>query len=138
MNSTLNPYINFKNNAREAMTFYQNVFGGELSFKTFSDFQVPNMPADGVMHAQLNIDGKPFIMGSEANGDQHNYAGMCLSLSGTNASDLRDQYTKLSDGGEILQPLTKAQWGDEFGMFVDKFGITWMVNIGSMQMGQEQ
>jgi PhnB protein len=28
-------------------------------------------------------------------------------------------------------PLEKAPWGDTFGMFVDKFGINWMVNVSS-------
>jgi PhnB protein len=135
MTSTLNPYINFKNNAREAMVFYKAVFGGDYTVMTFGEAGIPNMPADGVMHTQLNVDGKPLVMGSEANGDQHEFGGMSISLSGIDADELRGYFTKLSDGGIVMQPLIKASWGDEFGMLRDKFGITWMFNIGSTGMG---
>ena len=136
MHTVLTPYINFKNNARDAMDFYKSIFGGDVRVMTFADMGVPSPNPDGIMHIQLDIDGSPYIMGSEANGDEHDYRGMSLALSGKDADQLREQYHKLSDGGQILQQLTKASWGDEFGMFVDKFGITWMINIGSTDMGK--
>ena len=37
MTSRLNPYISFKDDAREAMQFYRDVFGGELTLSTFGE-----------------------------------------------------------------------------------------------------
>ena len=51
MTAKLVPYLNFPGNTREALTFYQSVFGGELLFNTFADFGVSEMPADGIMRS---------------------------------------------------------------------------------------
>jgi len=130
MKSMLNPYLSFKGKTREAMEFYKSVFGGELTITTFADQQVPNAPADGVMHAQLAVDGKPILMGSDGM-DSKELQGFSLSLSGEAGDELRDYFEKLSERGTITKPLEKESWGDEFGMVVDKFGIMWMVNIST-------
>jgi len=54
-----------------------------------------------------------------------------VSLSGDDEAELRGYWDKLSDGGTVNMPLEKAPWGDSFGMCVDKFGVTWLVNISS-------
>ena len=130
MNSTLNPYLSFNGQARAAMEFYKEVFGGELSISTFAEQGVQNAPADGVMHAQLSVDGKPLIMASDGM-DEKEIKGMSLSLSGKDAEELGSYFAKLSDGGQVMQPLEKQSWGDEFGMVTDKFGVTWMCNIAT-------
>ena len=130
MNSVLNPYISFNGRAREAMEFYNGVFGGELTISTFADQGVTTGPADGVMHAQLTVDGKPLLMGSDGM-DAATVQGVSLSLSGDNAEELRDYFAKISDGGQVTKPLEKESWGDEFGMCVDKYGLNWMVNIAA-------
>jgi PhnB protein len=132
MQANLNPYISFNGKTREAMEFYQSIFGGELSVSTFADQHVPDAPADGVMHAQLSVDGKPVVMGSDGM-DDAGLSGFSLSLSGTNAEELRGYFQKLAEGGEVTKPLAKESWGDEFGMLRDKFGINWMVNIAAPQ-----
>lgn len=130
MQSVLNAYINFNDNARQAMEFYKSVFGGELNISTFGEMHVPNAPAEGVMHSQLQVDGKTLLMGSDGMGAEK-IQGFSLSLSGENADELRGYFQKLSDGGTVTKPLAKESWGDEFGMFVDKFGVAWMVNISA-------
>lgn len=132
MQSALNPYINFSGKTREAMEFYKTVFGGELSISTFADQGVPDAPADGVMHAQLAVDGKPLIMASDGM-DSAPLSGFSLSLSGDNGDELRGYFQKLSEGGEVTKPLEKESWGDEFGMLNDKYGVNWMVNISGSQ-----
>jgi PhnB protein len=129
MNSVLNPYISFKGQARQAMEFYKSVFGGELTVSTFADQGVEG-PADGVMHAQLAVDGKALLMGSDGM-DEATIKGVSLSLSGSDAAELRGYFEKLSEGGQVTKPLEKESWGDEFGMCVDKFGMAWMVNIAA-------
>jgi len=54
-----------------------------------------------------------------------------LSLSGENEAELTAYFQKLSAGGTITMPLTKAMWGDMFGMCTDKFGVGWLVNISA-------
>lgn len=131
MQARINTYLSFDNGqAREAMEFYKSVFGGELVISTFADQHVPDKPADGVMHAQLEVDGKPILMGSDGL-DTKNIQSLTLALGGDNAEELRGYFQKLSQGGQVTQELKIESWGDEFGIVIDKFGITWMVNISA-------
>ncbi len=133
MASRLNPYLNFKNNARQAMEFYRSVFGGELSMNTFQEFQASQDPseADKIMHAQLEAsDGILFMAADTPNGMPYEEgSNISMSLSGETETELRGYFDKLAAGGTVMQPLEKAPWGDTFGMLTDKFGVTWMVNI---------
>lgn len=132
MQAVLNPYISFNGKTREAMEFYKSVFGGELTISTFGDQHVPDAPADGVMHAQLAVGGVPIVMGSDGM-DTEKLGGFSMSLSGSNADELRGYFQKLSEGGQVTKPLSKESWGDEFGMLEDAFGVKWMINISAPQ-----
>ncbi|WNV89469.1 VOC family protein [Umezawaea sp. Da 62-37] len=132
MASVLNPYISFADNAREAMEYYQGVFGGELTLSTFGEFGADDSPfADKIMHGQLKTDAGYTLMAADTPpGMEHNPGtNVTISLSGGDADDLRGYWEKLSDGGAVSVPLEKQMWGDEFGACVDRFGIPWMVNI---------
>jgi PhnB protein len=137
MTSKLNPYLSFQNNAREAMEFYRSVFGGKLTMSTFKDFNVSQDPKmeNLIMHAELEADnGIKFMAADTPEGMTFNSGdNIRMSLSGENESELKSYFEKLSSGGLIAQPLEKAPWGDTFGMLVDKFGITWFVNIISQK-----
>lgn len=134
MQSKLNPYISFDGNARQAMEFYQTVFSGELTLSTFGEAGMTDhgVQPDGIMHASLIAPNGITLMASDAATGMREYVAgtnMSMSLSGDNEAELTDYYNKLADGGKVEQPLTKAPWGDTFGMCIDKFGIFWMVNI---------
>ncbi len=133
MNSKLNPYLNFNGNAKEAMEFYKNAFGGQLTMSTFKDGGMPHDPseAEKIMHAMLIADNGITLMASDTpkGWDFTEGNNMSVSLSGDNETELKGYWDKLSEGAKIDQPLEKAPWGDMFGMFTDKFGIRWMVNI---------
>ncbi len=133
MASRLNPYLSFKRNAREAMEFYKSVFGGELTVSPFGDLAHAPDERDLVMHSQLVVDNGYWLMGSDtpANMGEPGPNGT-VSLSGEDAA-LQGYWDKLSAGGNVVMPLNKAPWGDSFGMLVDKFGTTWMVNITGQQ-----
>ena len=137
MSTRLNPYISFRDTAREAMDFYQSVFGGELTRSTFGEFQASSDPdeQDRVMHSMLETDSGLTLMAADTpNGMEltagNNYA---VSLSGEDETELRGYWDKLSDGGTVTMPLEKAPWGDSFGMCTDRFGVSWMVNIAGAQ-----
>ncbi|HYD35181.1 MAG TPA: VOC family protein [Vitreimonas sp.] len=133
MQSRLNPYINFKDNTRQAMEFYRTVFGGKLDMNTFGEFHASQDPseADKIMHAMLIADNGITFMASDTPNSMEYQPGknMSMSLSGDNEAELKGYWEKLSEGATITMPLDKAPWGDTFGMLSDKFGITWMVNI---------
>jgi PhnB protein len=133
MPTRLNPYISFKDNAREAMEFYQTVFGGNLALNTFGEYGAPDQPgADLIMHGMLETESGLALMGADTPpGTEYNPGNnMSVSLSGDDADELRGYWEKLSAGGNVSVPLEKQMWGDEFGMCEDRFGVAWMVNIG--------
>lgn len=133
MAAILNPYIHLIDNAREALEYYKEVFGGELVMSTFGGSGMPMDPSesDKIMHGQLTIASGFTIMASDTPAYIVPSPGRTveISLSGDSADELRGYWDKLVDGGEIEQPLVQAPWGDTFGMLVDRFGIAWMVNI---------
>lgn len=139
----LNPYLNFRGQAREAGEFYRSVFGGDLDVSTFGDFQMPGVDEsekDHVMHSQLTTPAGFTLMISDVPasmpGDVHNGT---VSISGDQADDLRTYWDGLADGGQVGLPLDQAPWGDYFGQVTDKFGVSWMVNIaGSGGQGDTQ
>jgi len=134
--SVLNPYISFRNNARQAMEFYKDVFGGTLTLNTFGEYGDPNAPgADGIMHGQLNADSGFTLMGADTPPGMETNPGdnITISLSGDDEQELRGYWEKLSQGGTVSVPLEKQMWGDLFGQCTDQFGIPWMVNIGQSQ-----
>ena len=133
MTTHLNPYLGFRDNAREAMEFYQSVFGGELTMSTFAEYQASEDPAeqDLIMHGQLKTDKGFTLMGADTPSTMEFQPGtnFSVSLSGDDDTELRGYWDKLSEGGTVLEPLVKAPWGDSFGMCTDKFGVKWLVNI---------
>ena len=133
MTTRLNPYLGFKDNAREAMEFYKSVFGGELTISTFKEGGMPHGPGDEnkIMHADLRAPNGFVLMGSDTpTGMPHSsMSNISISLSGDDEAELKGYWDKLSKGGDITMPLEKAPWGDSFGMLADKFGVAWLVNI---------
>jgi PhnB protein len=131
MDTQLNPYLNFRDNARQAMEFYRGVFGGKLEIATFKEYQASSDPSedDKVMHAVLRTENGMTIMAADVPNRMDYQPGNSLSLSGDDERQLRDYYLKLKDGGAETMPLAKAAWGDTFGMLTDRFGISWLVNI---------
>jgi PhnB protein len=137
---TLNPYLFFGGKCREAMEFYKNVFGGELTLTNYSEG-----PADAhsdpranseemknkIMHARLT--GTITILASDNphNAEDKNTGQFGLSLEGSEEFLLRSYFEKLAVNGIITAPLVKQFWGDTFGMVTDRYGINWMVNIST-------
>lgn len=132
MTVRLNPYLGFRDDAREAMTFYQSVLGGELTISTFGDFHASEDPAEQekVMHSQLETPDGLVLMASDTPNrmEYRPHAGVFVSLSGDDEAKLRGWWERLSEGGTVTMPFAKAPWGDTFGMCVDRFGTSWMVN----------
>src|SRR5450830_668575 len=139
MATLLNPYLGFRDTAREAMEFYRTVFGGELTVSTFADFHASDDPAeqDKVMHSALATDSCLLLMVADTPNRMAYTTGTsyAVSLSGgaDDDAELRGYWDKLSDGATIGEPLKTAPWGDALRICTDKFGVTWMVNIAAAQ-----
>jgi PhnB protein len=134
MTVRLNPYLSFRGNAREAMEFYQSVFGGKLDVSTFADaggMGVPDDEQGNVMHAMLEVPEVLTLMGADtpSHMDWAPATGMSVSLSGDDDATLRGWWDSLTADGKTTVPLEVAPWGDAFGMVTDKYGIDWLVNI---------
>lgn len=137
----LNPYLNFRGNAREAMEFYRSVFGGELDVSTFRDFQMPGIEeaeADSVMHSQLTTSSGFVLMGADVPSMMPYVpaVGMTIALSGSEVDELRGYWDRLSEGADIELPLELAPWGDLYGQLTDRYGISWMASIDVSGQGE--
>ena len=135
MSVTLNPYLSFRDNAKEAMAFYQSVFGGELTMSSFGEYNASEdaTEQDKIMHAMLQTDNGMVLMGADTPNSMDYSPGssISVSLSGSEEAELRGYFDKLAEGGTVTVPMEKSPWGDIFGMCTDKFGTDWLVNVGS-------
>jgi PhnB protein len=134
-NIDLQPYLFFEGNCREAMEFYKEIFGGELTIQTFSEVpgDYPDDQKNQVMHASLA--GDVALMASDGDPEKKGSGKVSLSLGGEDETVLRQFFDGLGQGGKIVSPLKQELWGDTFGMLTDKFGIDWMVNIEAKKEG---
>ncbi len=131
----LNPYLQFRDTARAALTFYSEVFGGEPTFSTFGEFGMADDPAEAekIMHGQIPLPIGVTLMASDtpASMSLPEASNVAVALFGgpEDEESMRGYWDKLVEGGNITEPLVQAPWGDVFGMAFDKFGTYWMVNI---------
>jgi PhnB protein len=131
MTVRLNPHLSFRDNAREAMEFYESVFGGSLTLNTFAEMPMSDDPAEQnkIMHGMLETENGLSLMGADTPDSMEVSPNGTVALSGDDEPTLRGYWDGLSTGGAVAVPLEKAPWGDIFGMCTDRFGITWMVDI---------
>ncbi|HLW20835.1 MAG TPA: VOC family protein [Cyclobacteriaceae bacterium] len=131
----LNAYLLFDGNCREAMAFYQGLFGGKLEMMTFGevDNSCPLAMKDNIMHSSL-MGGEVEFLGSDNPEPRPKGSGnISLAISGNDEARLSQLFNNLAEGGKVVIPLEKQVWGDLFGVVSDPFGIDWMVNIGTVE-----
>ncbi len=131
MTHQLNPYVHFDGQAAEALAFYGSVFGGEPDVMTFASMGMEGPGSEKVMHGYLGADGIELMASDLPPGETQSRGkdSITMSLSGDDDARLRSWFNALAEGGEVHTPLEKQMWGDEFGQCLDRFGITWLVNI---------
>ncbi|MEO8532211.1 MAG: VOC family protein [Flavobacterium sp.] len=137
--AAVNPYLLFNGNCEEAFSFYKSVFGGEFPY--IGKFKEAP-PEDGgealseedgnrIMHVSLPI-GNTILMGSDSHpryGDVVFGSNFQISINVDSTEEADRIFNGLSTEGKIYMPMDKTFWGAYFGMFKDKFGISWMVNF---------
>jgi PhnB protein len=132
--TTINAYLTFNGNCREAMNFYKNCFGGELTLQTVEDTpmkdQCPNGMQHQIMHSML-MNKSIVLMGSDMMGRDGFVRGntIALSLNCSSEEEIRSFFGYLSAGGKINDPLKEMFWGALYGCLTDQYGITWLFNF---------
>ena len=132
------PYLNFDGDTREAMTFYHQALGGDLSIQTFGDVKAPGPPGseNRVMHASLT-NGPAVLMASDTMPGMQFSKGnnVHINVDCSSLDEIDRIFKALSEGGQVVMPLADQFWGARFGMLVDKFGMHWMFNCQLPQKG---
>ena len=127
----LEAYLFFPGNTEEAMTFYQGVFGGELSITRRGDVDATAGESEKGLVINAGLDSGAFTLRAndraDATGDVQ--TRIELTVNGSEEDDLRRIFDALGEGGTVKAPLEKMFWGDIFGALIDRFGIGWQVNI---------
>lgn len=136
--ATITPYLFFAGRCEEAIAFYRKALGAEVEmlmhYKDSPDAPPPGMLQAGfenkVMHATLRIGGA-ILMASDGSNDTSRFDGFRLALAFPTEAEVKRAFTALSDGGQVLLPLTKTFWSPCFGMVTDCFGVGWMVTVAA-------
>ena len=143
--TTVNIYLTFQGNCKQAFDFYKSIFGGEFPYVgTFGKMPTQEgMPPiaddmkDQIMHISLPISKETILMGSDTGGewspDYKIGSNFSISVS-TDSKEKADNFFKLlSEGGQVKMAMDQTFWGDYFGMLIDQFGINWMVGFDEKQ-----
>lgn len=129
-------HLNFRGEAREALTFYHSVFGGDLAVVTYKDVGAVQHPeeADQVTFGQVVADNGFRVMAYDVPSHlpwNQGENAFFLSLRGETPDEVTAYWEKLSEGATVVQPLGPAQWAPLYGMLKDRFGVTWVVDVAS-------
>lgn len=133
----LQPYLMFDGHCEEAFRFYEKALGGKIEMLMRFD-EAPDQPPPGmlkpgsskkVMHVSLKV-GDDLLMGSDdcMEGSTSRFGGFSLSLAVPNAAAADKPFNALAEGGKVTMPLDKTFWSPRFGMLIDRYGVSWMVN----------
>jgi len=125
------PYIHLPGTARDALTLYGDVFGCRVQLHTFAEFDRTDGPPEAIAHGYL-ADGPVALFAADVAGDEAplRCEGMMLSLLGTaDPATLRGWFSRLSDGGRVVDDLQRRPWGASDGQVVDRYGLRWLIGF---------
>jgi PhnB protein len=131
------PYLSLPGTAREALTFYGDVFGCAVELHTYTEFNRTDGPADAIAHGELR-GGPVALFASDVSGDELPFRseGLMLSLLGAAAPDiLRAWFARLSEGGRVVDDLQRRPWGTSDGQVIDQFGLHWLIGFEGDEAG---
>jgi PhnB protein len=131
------PYLFFNGRCEEAVNFYCNNLGAEITaMMRFNEMppsednsMVSSQNADKIMHMGLRIgENEIFVSDGMCTGDEtQRFEGFSLSLTVPNESEAERVFTVLADGGKVEMPLMPSFFSPKFGMVTDRFNVAWIV-----------
>ena len=126
--TSLQIYVSFPGTAREALSFYADVFGSDLSLFSYEEFNRTDGLPDAIAHGQLS--GAVALAGSDAAAGEKTvrFEGLMLSLLGTaEPAVLHEWFDRLAEGGRVVDPLAEKPWGASDGQVIDRHGLHWLI-----------
>lgn len=141
--TTITPYLFFGGRCEEAIKFYQQSVGAEvvmlMRHKDSPDPHPPGMLQPGfenkVMHATINVQGALLMASDGCSEEDSKFHGFRLALAFPTEAGAQKAFAALSEGGEVMMPLTKTFWSPCFGMLTDRFGLGWMITVATPPNG---
>ena len=136
---SLHPYLFFTNTAREAMTRYHEIFGGQLDIMSIADLPPgedppAGVPGDLVMHAALTFgEGDRLLASDDPTGDGGGVKGVSINVTLSDRDEARRIFDALAEGGSVGMPLGETFWSPMFGTCADRYGVSWMINVEEAQ-----
>ncbi|MFE5813076.1 VOC family protein [Streptomyces sp. NPDC056479] len=134
MSVTTTTHLNFRGEARQALDFYQSVFGGHavaVTYKDAGNVQNDN-EADWVMWGEVVGDDGFHVMAYDVPSQLPWNRGenpFFVSVRGDDADEISALWQKLAEGSTVVRPLEAAQWAPLYGMLTDRFGVTWVLDV---------
>ena len=136
MTVDVTPHLNFRGDARAALEHYQAAFGGELTVTTYADTGAVEDPAEAhlVVFGQVVAENGFRVMAYDVPASRPWSAGEApffVSVRGDDVAELTGYWTALSQGATVVQPLGRSAWAPAYGMLVDRFGVTWVLDVAA-------
>ncbi|WP_193200744.1 VOC family protein [Nostoc sp. MG11] len=131
----LTPYLMFNGQCETAFKFYEKCLGGKITtMMTYGESPMAEQTSaeqrTKIMHTHLMV-GDQELMGSDSPSEQYEEPkGFSVSISLNNQVEAERIFQVLAESGTVRLPLEKTFWANRFGMLVDQFGISWMINCG--------
>lgn len=134
---SVEPYLIFNGNCKEAFAFYETVFEVNAAFTSrYIDLpqneraNIAEKDMDRIVHIILPVSDKVSLMGADAPSNMPTVVGenVSLTLNTGSSAEAKRIFEQLSAGGDVKMPLQKTFWAELYAMFTDKFGIHWMIN----------
>lgn len=128
----IDPYLIFDGTCEQAMNFYAQALGGEVVMMSrFAESPgCEDLPPERIMHARLHV-GDQVLMASDSH-PAHGHDGIkgfSIALNVDSPEQAQRSFQALADGGTVVMPLGETFWSESFGMLIDRFGVSWMVNL---------
>ena len=135
----IEPYLFFDGRCEEAIEFYRAATGAEVLMQMrFKDSPEPSQPGmlppgseNKIMHSTLRIGESTFHASDGQCRGEGTFAGFSLSLALPDADEVDCVFAALAEGGKVVMPPSKTFWSPKFGMLTDRFGVGWMITVGS-------
>lgn len=130
----ISPYLTFEGNCREAMTFYRECLGGDLTFQTVAETPIADQCPAGIqnhiMHSTLVMDDAVLMATDMTQSDGVKTGNdMAVSVNFESKDEINACYSKLSSDGKVIKPLEESFGNSLFGVVQDRYGKVWMLNF---------
>ena len=141
MSISTTTHVNFRGQAREALAFYQSVFGGDISLATYADIHAVEAPAqaDHVAFGRVDAPNGFTIMAYDVQPSKGYDPGenpFYITLQGTDGDEIQPLWDLLAESATaILTPLAPAAFAPLYGMLTDRYGVTWIVGADTAPHG---